>query len=194
MMNLREISLVFILSCQENFNFFIIKVEFSNLKTLVKQHDFKFQRPIKVICDFEIGLQCILIALLKSLIHITNENDRKRMWEEICAEFKEPELANLLEYFQTHWLNYYSINVEDSNGLHFRTNNICESYNSKLSKCIGVRKPQFGLLLDKLLELENRYTHLDKINNGKNSQILKIDKEQYLFPSFTDYLITKKMK
>ena len=201
----------------------LYEMAFFNLKMLLKQYDSKYQRPKKIICDFELALRnsltvvfdgvevdgcyfhfCkalwlksaklglkkkpilndtkILISLLKCLIHIKNRDDKKRMWADICFVFGGTQFTNLLKYFQTYWLERYTIDPENNEALRFRTNNICESQNAKLARYIGVHKPQFGLLLDKLLdiELENRQEHLDKVNNGGKSQISEIDKEQYL--------------
>ena len=200
----------------------LYEIVFSNLKTLLKQINTKFEKPKKIICDFELGLRnamkscfegvvidgCyfhfskalwykaaklglrksnirsdtkILIGLLKFLIHLPNTAEKTKIWQDICDNFKS-QFGTFLKYFQTYWLQSYSITTEDSDSLRFRTNNICESHNAKLSKFVGVKNPQFGFLLDKLLdiELEERSNHLENVNHGKISQQKTIEVELYL--------------
>ena len=127
----------------------------------------------------------ILIALMKCLVHI-KEQERKDIWKDICDVFKEkgPNYHHFLQYFQKNWLSNYFINFVECpvEQLRFRSNNICESFNSKLNRAVAIKHPQIGVLVDKLLDFELNYRtkHLERINAGSQSNQRVYEQESYL--------------
>ena len=126
-----------------------------------------------------------LICIMKCLVHIKLD-EREELWKGICDIYKSKgeNYKKFLKYFQYNWLNNYFINFAENSTeeMKLRSNNACESFNSKLNRAIRIKHPNIGILINTLLDFELKYrqNHLEKIDSGSQQLGNSLSKEQFL--------------
>jgi len=81
-----------------------------------------------------------IIVFFKIFPHL-NEEDRVNLLKEIKEVFKNKDKGykDFIKYYEKNWLNYtIDFDEIESKGRLVRTNNICERYNERLIRKIGI--------------------------------------------------------
>jgi len=122
---------------------------------------------------------------MKCLVHIKID-EREDLWKGICDLYKPKGdyYQKFLKYFQHNWLSNYFINFAENTAeeMKLRSNNTCESFNSKLNRAIKIKHPNIGVLINTLLDFELKYrqNHLEKIDSGSQQLGNSLSKENFL--------------